>query len=210
MKFYFIIVFLTYQCLGIAQSIAYNEKALNRAKNSSDSVLTAFFGSENMSQSIRWNKSKSFVNCQTKSGIKLHKFSEKFEGKITFYDLTYEIIIGKDMVFELRIDCSPNFACALWSGSYWQGKFNAYKKLLNGDFKVNFQNAISIGIEKGIAREFISAELNLEQDGNIENLDDYYWEVKDFRESNSQKSIYQINVSTGKVSEKKEVLIHMH
>ncbi len=168
------------------------------AKAGCDSFLSAYFGKTIFQKHLRWNKKTSFINCKSGENIEVFDFNDSVPCIPHLYDFSYFMIQDADTIYDFRIDCDSSLVFIMPSHDYWQGKYSAYRFLLNGDFEITFQEARAIGTRHGFARHMTKLELNYDQKGKINSRSSYYWELQPkIMIPGSKHKAMRINPNTG-------------
>lgn len=169
-------------------------KSMKEAKIKCDSFLSSYYGENIFKKHFVCNLKTSFTNCETENGIKIFHFNESFEYTPKFYDLTYMIIVDSTEVFRFRISGDKNGVFSFSTVSYWTNKFEGYKNLLKGEFRISYAEAVSIAKKNGFELSNVKIELQFNESR--------FWSIEPqgLLPNETAKTLH-IDVKTGVVTE---------
>lgn len=169
----------------------------DRVKKKCDSTLIQLFDLHKFNRNIKWNEEHSFINCDVKESVELMKFGDTMCCNPRIYDLTYNIQIGAKSIYQFRMSAGPDEVFEPVS-SIVVGQLAAYKKLLNGEFKIDYNRAERIANDNGYVGKNITIELFYDDKGDINSNTSFYWAV-DAHKTDDAREILQIDPNNGKV-----------
>ena len=170
------------------------------AKRKCDSTLIEIFGEYYFRKNIKWNGENSFINCDSGNEVVLMSFGDTNCCNPRIYDIQYDIKIGNQNIFQFRMSASSdqNFVPI---SKIIDGQLAAYKKLIKGEFNIDYNEAKNLAIRNGFAGKKMTIELFYNDDGNINSTSSFFWEVDEHKTDDSRK-ILHINPINGKVETK--------
>ncbi len=148
----------------------------NLAQNRCDSVLQDFFGSEIFKRHIRFDKSESFINCQSADKIEMKSFGDTECCLPNTYDMVYTIRENGQKIYEFPMVSGSDMEfehVSTQSGAQLIG----YKKLLAGEFQITYAEARAIAKKNGCTDEMI-LELVYDEKGKANDAKSYFWEIE--------------------------------
>ncbi len=169
----------------------------DRVKKKCDSTLIQLFDIHKFNRNIKWNEEHSFINCDVKESVELMKFGDTMCCNPRIYDLTYNIQIGAKSIYQFRMSAGPDEVFEPVS-SIVVGQLAAYKKLINGEFKIDYNRAERIANDNGYVGKNITIELFYDDKGDINSNTSFYWAV-DAHKTDDAREILQIDPNNGKV-----------
>jgi hypothetical protein len=167
------------------------------AKKKCDSTLIQLFDTHKFNRNIKWNEEHSFINCDVKESVELVEFGDTMCCNPRFYNLTYDVQIGDKSIYQFRMTAGADEVFEPVSSVVVE-QLAAYKKLLNGEFKIDYNRAERIANDKGYVGKNMTIELFYDNKGDLNSNTSFYWAV-DAHKTDDTREILRIDPNNGKV-----------
>lgn len=169
----------------------------SRAKQKCDSTLILTFSIQNFNRNIKWNEDHSFINCDVNESVELMKFGDSMCCNPRTFDLVYDIQIGVNPIYQFRMSAGPDEVFEPVSPIV-AGQLAAYRKLIDGEFKIDHNRVNQIARENGYSGKDMTIELFYDGKGDINSITSFYWRV-DAHKTDDSREVLQIDPNSGNV-----------
>ncbi len=175
----------------------FNERVRKRC----DSTLIKIFNKHYFIQNIKWNEESSFINCDSGQKVVLRKFGDSNCCNPRIYDLTYDILINNSSIYQFRMSAGPDEVFETVSPIV-KGQLAAYKMLMQGKFKIGYNEAKKLAVKNHYNSKHMTIELFYDEKKSIVSASSFYWLIDSNKTENS-RFVLHIDPISGKVETKK-------
>lgn len=172
------------------------------AKNQSDSVLISILGKNCFNRSVRFELKESSMNCEVDGAIRLVPFGDTNFCVPNSYDLSYSLMEKNQPIFEFRMTAGKDMSFETGS-TIVENQLRGYRKLMDGEFKLSYSEALKIAQANGVNVNESNLELVKNETSSSNGKANYHWEAELEYDHNSVVLLW-IDVMTG--ATRKEIL----